>query len=1115
MKNTIISVILTALGGVTLNAQQLAFPTAEGYGKYTVGGRGGAVYEVTNLNATGTGSLGAAISASGPRTVVFRVSGTIEGNFSINNDKITIAGQTAPGDGICIKGRVNVNANDVIIRYIRVRLNPSVDADAIGGRYKKNIIIDHVSASWSSDEVMSFYHNENVTIQWCMITEGCAKFENGINIGHRFGGIWGNNYGTYHHNLFAHNDSRNPRWASGCRYNDYRNNVLYNWGYQSCYGGEALQEGLPEGIFSTINMIDNYYKPGPATQSGVRDRIAEPSARSTDDKGSWYVAGNYVNGYPAVTANNWLGVDGSNYIKLSAPWDAMPIYQETPEDAYNAVLAYAGCSKPNRDTIDKRIIREAASGTATYGNNGIITYPGDVGGWPALASGIPPDDTDHDGMPDSFEIANSLSINNPDDRNDIGAGGYTMLEIYLNSLTGYIPVPVTGVSVEPDSVTMEKNQTYKLSSIINPYNATNQIVTWSSNEPSVATVNASGFVMGVDSGRAVITVTAQDGGFTDSCAVEVIIVPVTGITVDPASVAVDTNRTAQLTATVSPANATNKNVSWFSSDTLVATVNASGLVRGVAHGTVVITATTEDGGFTDTSAVEVTYIPVTGIVVEPDSVAIGIGGTTQLIATVIPVNASNENVIWSSNDTSVAKVSPSGLVTGIGLGSAFITAETQDGGFTGICVVNVNSLPMPLISLQFNESSGSSVTNTGSVPATFNKTTSPSWSSNIPANGGASSVDFGTTIGNYYVESASVISQLAGLTSFTVTGWVNCRNATMGSGGNRIVSWIYNGGNGVDIVYISDGSLQVGINQWPDGSMAISNTGRIPAISDAPASNWRFFAVAYNSSTGKLDFYFGDNTTAATLDKTLIYNQGAVGTTIGKLAVGHFNDESKRTSRTDRMFRGLIDKVDIFGSVLALQEIQAAQFYIPFSIPVTGVAVNPANLTLEVGNTYQLTETVTPSDATTKAVTWSSDNTAVAMVSSSGLVTGVSQGLANIVITTQDGNFTDSCNVTITNASYSPAVPAEKAIVNFYPNPFSDEIHFEISVPEPQKVLIELFDINGKKIATMADRTFEAGNNVFIWNANGSGYSIKPGVYIVSITTCNSVFKKGITLIRK
>ena len=426
------SLVLLMSFASTIYSQQLAFPTAEGYGKYTVGGRGGKVYEITTLRSSGPGSLGEAIAASEPRTVVFRVAGTITGNFRIRNDKITIAGQTAPGDGICIKGSLNIRADNVIIRYIRVRFDPSTgESDAIFSRYNKNTMIDHVSASWSTDEVFSVYMNENVTIQWCMITEACPK---GDTDSHRFGGIWGNNYCTMHHNLIAHNASRNPRWASGCGYNDYRNNVIYNWDYQSSYGGEKSQTDSDFG-FTTINMVANYYKAGPATNDNVKRRIAEPSSRSSDDKGSWYVADNYVAGYPAVTADNWQGVDGSKSIKLNAPWDAMPINQQTPQDAYQAVLAHAGCSLPNRDAVDARIIEEVRTGTATYGNNGIITTPSGVGGWPELKSAPAPADADHDGMPDAWEKKRGLNPDDPSDgAKDRDRDGYTNVEEYINGL---------------------------------------------------------------------------------------------------------------------------------------------------------------------------------------------------------------------------------------------------------------------------------------------------------------------------------------------------------------------------------------------------------------------------------------------------------------------------------------------------------------------------------------------------------------------------------------------------------------------------------------------------------------------------------------------------------
>lgn len=438
MKTTFLfSVIIMLFLAITAKGQQLAFPTAEGYGKYTVGGRGGDVYEVTNLNDSGEGSLRAALEAKGPRTVVFRVSGTITGNFSIKNDSITIAGQTAPGDGICIKGNLSTSANHIIIRYIRVRWDPAMgENDGIGGRYNKNIIFDHVSASWSTDETMTLYHNENTTVQWCIIAQACPK---GTTDEHRFGGIWGNNYGTWHHNLIAHNASRNPRWASGCGYNDYRNNVIYNWEYASSYGGESRQKGdrrKPPIEHSTVNMIANYYKPGPATESKVRSIIVAPSSRNGDaDAGKWWVSDNLVEESPEVTANNLLGVTktDSAYL-LNEPWPAMEINQQTAEEAYQSVLAQAGCSLPIRDRVDADIIDDVRKGTAKYGKNGIIDNPDDVGGWPELKSTLPLNDTDHDGMPDTWEKENGLDSTNPNDRNIVGKDGYTMLEKYLNAI---------------------------------------------------------------------------------------------------------------------------------------------------------------------------------------------------------------------------------------------------------------------------------------------------------------------------------------------------------------------------------------------------------------------------------------------------------------------------------------------------------------------------------------------------------------------------------------------------------------------------------------------------------------------------------------------------------
>lgn len=428
-----------------ISAQTLAFPGAEGYGKYTTGGRGGDVIQVTNLNDSGTGSFRAAVEKEGPRIVVFSVSGTIqlESPLTIYSGDLTIAGQSAPGEGITIRDYpVELEADNIIIRFMRFRLGDETEypGDALSATEVKNVIIDHCSMSWGIDEVSSFYRNQNFTLQWSMITESLANSVHPKGK-HGYAGIWGGQKATFHHNLIAHHTSRNPRLAdSGYdsrptnRQVDFYNNVIYNWEFNSIYGGEMGEQ----------NIVNNYFKPGPATDDDVSDRIVNPSK----PYGEFFVEGNKIEGAPEVTQNNWAGgVQSKNpeAARAENPFSFDPEIAEPPSKAFEDVLATAGASFL-RDVVDQRITKEVKDGTATFtgsksGLPGIIDSQEDVGGWPELKTRTPEKDTDQDGMPDSWEKKNELNPNDAtDSRLKTLHPEYTNVEVYLNGLVDSIMI---------------------------------------------------------------------------------------------------------------------------------------------------------------------------------------------------------------------------------------------------------------------------------------------------------------------------------------------------------------------------------------------------------------------------------------------------------------------------------------------------------------------------------------------------------------------------------------------------------------------------------------------------------------------------------------------------
>ncbi len=420
-----------------------AFPGAEGFGSHSVGGRGGKVIEVNNLNDDGPGSLRAAINAFGPRIVVFRIGGTIElqSSLEISNPYLTIAGQTAPGGGITLKNSTStihspliIRTHDVVIRYIRSRPGPPADLSSNGDAlaiFGYNVIIDHSSFSWAIDEVVStWYDAHDITFQWNIISEGlhCSNHTKGCHSMGLLIGSDGSGNISIHNNLFAHNHERNPMIKSSGLV-DMVNNVIYNpWGTPLVVIDEYGMEN--------VNSISNYFKPGVDTVPGKH----LVSAKSLANKGiEIFVYGNITPHRLLDSLPQWLAVNpGSRKWLVMKQHITPPITITSAFEAYDRVLADAGASSGldsqgnlyrRRDAVDDRIVTDVKLGT---GN--IIDDPYEVGGWPELAAGAAPTDTDHDGMPDVWEGLFGLDrYDSSDGPGDADQDGYTNIEEYLNS----------------------------------------------------------------------------------------------------------------------------------------------------------------------------------------------------------------------------------------------------------------------------------------------------------------------------------------------------------------------------------------------------------------------------------------------------------------------------------------------------------------------------------------------------------------------------------------------------------------------------------------------------------------------------------------------------------
>ncbi|CAC9973019.1 hypothetical protein FLAPXU55_00698 [Flavobacterium panici] len=475
-----------------------AFPGAEGGGAFTQGGRGGKIFVVTSLEDSGKGTFREACEAVGARTIVFNVSGIIQlkKRISMRAPYVTIAGQTAPGDGICIAGEtLEIDTHDVIIRHMRFRRGATEVTrrdDALGGNPIGNIIVDHCSVSWGLDENISLYRHQfaanekskleklpacNITIQNTISSEGLDTYN------HAFGSTIGGLNSTFMRNLWADNISRN---ASIGMYGDFNfvNNVIFNWWNRSLDGGDYR---------SMFNIINNYFKPGPITPTDqpIRYRILKPESGYMKPKtyGRAYVSGNFIVGSPEVTADNWNGgvqledlpeaevKSYLEYIKQPKAFTMPHITIMKAEEAYEFVLNNVGATIPKRDMVDERIIKQVRTGKievkdglenaigkdfikrrlpADSYKKGIITHPDQVGGYPVY-KGKAYKDSDNDGIPDAWEKKNGLNPNDPSDANkDANGDGYTNIEKYFNGIDPNSKIDWTKTENNTDTLAKSK-----------------------------------------------------------------------------------------------------------------------------------------------------------------------------------------------------------------------------------------------------------------------------------------------------------------------------------------------------------------------------------------------------------------------------------------------------------------------------------------------------------------------------------------------------------------------------------------------------------------------------------------------------------------------------------
>ena len=603
-------------------------------------------------------------------------------------------------------------------------------------------------------------------------------------------------------------------------------------------------------------------------------------------------------------------------------------------------------------------------------------------------------------------------------------------------------ISVTGVSLDKASMTLTKGETSQLTATISPSNATNKSVSWESSSTSVATVSSSGLVTAVGAGTASITVTTEDGKKTATCKVTVKI-PVTGVTLNKSELTLTEGETGQLTATVSPSNASNKNVSWKSSSTSVATVSSAGLVTAVAEGTATITVTTVDGGKTASCQVTVKkkVIPVTGVSLNKTELALVKGETSQLTATVNPSNATNKNVSWTSSSAAVATVSSSGLVTAVGAGTATITVTTENGNKTATCKVTVK-IPVTGVSLDKTELSlteGDTWQLTAMVTPSDASNKNVSWKSSSPSvakvssSGLVSAVSKGTATITVTTEDGSKMATCQVTVKkkvISVTG-VSLNQSSM---------TLVEGETGQLTAMVSPSNATNQNVSWKSSSTSIatvSSSGLVKGVSAGTATIT--VTTEDGSKTATCRVTVKEKTisvTSVSLDKTtLSLTEGETSQLTATVSPSNATNKniswrSSSTSIATVSSSGFVTAVSAGTATITVTTedgSKTATCQVEVRVSVTGVSLSPTSVTLTEGDTYQLSAMVTPSNATNKNVRWQSNATGIVTVSSSGLITAKSQGSATITVITEDGGYAAGCQVTVNKK----AIPVTGVSLNY------------------------------------------------------------------------------------